>query len=439
MADTTQNEIMSQSDNLGGSSLLKQSSNALSNALKFTSQPSVQRALPVIVASVAIIVGLIVFAYLQQPSRTTLYASLPDSEKSKVLEALVNSGIDAAIDGATGEVTVPVNDFHRSKISLAAQGLPATAPDGYEGLNSIPMGSSKSVELMRLKQSQEVELAKSINEIDTILSARVHLAIPEKSVFARNQQPPTASVFVQLASGRVLGAQQVQAIIHLVSSSIPNMSKDDVTVIDQNGNLLSKSIDDPDSQLSDSHLQHRMRLEGIYRSRIVQIITPMVGAGNVTAQVNIDIDFNVADITNIDELNDLSFKLNIEQGNISPSDSSIMWKDDLKITLVESLFINDQKNVNLIGKILVDITDIDDFYKSFQIKKDLRKKIKQFQIDFNYNFNTKQISFDNVKIDNNSNESLETFINNFNSREKRIFNKITFKNFVNDFFKAYAG
>ena len=155
--------------------------------------------------------------------------------------------------------------------------------------------------------------------------------------------------------------------------------------------------------------------------------------------LNIDIDFNVADITNIDELNDLSFKLNIEQGNISPSDSSIMWKDDLKITLVESLFINDEKSVNLVGKILVDIADVDDFYKSFQIKKDLRKKIKQFQIDFNYNFNTKQISFDNVKIDNNSNESLETFINNFNSREKRIFNKITFKNFVNDFFKAYAG
>ena len=297
MVDTTQNQIMQQGDSIGGNSLLKQSSNALSNAMKFTSQPSVQRALPVIVASLAIIIGLIVFAYLQQPSRTTLYASLPDSEKSRVLEALINSGIDAAIDGATGEITVPVNDFHKSKISLASQGLPATAPDGYEGLNSIPMGSSKSVELMRLKQSQEVELAKSINEIDTILSARVHLAIPEKSVFARNQQPPTASVFVQLASGRILGAQQVQAIIHLVSSSIPNMSKDDVTVIDQNGNLLSKSVDDPDSQLSDNHLQHRMRLESIYRSRIVQIITPMVGAGNVTAQVNIDIDFTRNEIT----------------------------------------------------------------------------------------------------------------------------------------------
>jgi flagellar M-ring protein FliF len=253
--------------------------------------------LPVIVASAAIVFGLLAFAYLQQPARTTLYASLPDSEKSKVLEALINSGIEASIDSATGEVTVPVNDFHRSKISLASQGLPASNPDGYDGLNSIPMGSSKSVELMRLKQSQEVELAKSINEIDTILSARVHLAIPEKSVFARNQQPPTGSVFIQLANGRVLGAQQVQAIIHLVSSSIPNMSKDDVTVIDQNGNLLSKSVDDPDSQLSDNHLQHRMRLESIYRSRIVQILTPMVGPGNVMAQVNIDVDFTRNEVT----------------------------------------------------------------------------------------------------------------------------------------------
>lgn len=297
MVDTTQNQMMAQGDSSGGTSLLKQSSNVLSNAMKFTSQPSVQRALPVIVASVAIVFGLLTFAYLQQPARTTLYASLPDSEKSKVLEALINSGIEASIDSATGEVTVPVNDFHRSKISLASQGLPASNPDGYDGLNSIPMGSSKSVELMRLKQSQEVELAKSINEIDTILSARVHLAIPEKSVFARNQQPPTGSVFIQLANGRVLGAQQVQAIIHLVSSSIPNMSKDDVTVIDQNGNLLSKSVDDPDSQLSDNHLQHRMRLESIYRSRIVQILTPMVGPGNVMAQVNIDVDFTRNEVT----------------------------------------------------------------------------------------------------------------------------------------------
>ena len=155
--------------------------------------------------------------------------------------------------------------------------------------------------------------------------------------------------------------------------------------------------------------------------------------------LNINIDLNVNDITNIDELNDLFFKLNIEQGNISPSDSTIMWKDDLKITLVESLFAYDESDVNLIGKILIDIKDVNDFYRSFQIKKNFRKKIKQFQVDFNYNLNTKQISFDNVKIDKKSNENIDNFINNFNSQEKRIFNKITFKNFVNDFFKAYSG
>ncbi len=289
MVDTTQNQIATPTQNNG--SLLRQSSAAMSNVLRMTSQPSFQRALPVVIATATIVIGLLVFLYFQQPSRTTLFASLPDSEKSKVLEALSNSGIDATIDAATGEVTVPVNDYHRSKISLASQGLPTNAPNGYQGLDSIPMGSSKSVELMRLKQAQEVELAKSINEIDTILSARVHLAIPEKSVFARNQQPPTASVFVQLANGRVLGAPQVNAIIHLVSSSIPSLSKDNVTVIDQNGSLLSKSVDDPDSQMSDNHLQHRMRLESIYRSRILQILTPMVGPGNVMAQVNIEVDF----------------------------------------------------------------------------------------------------------------------------------------------------
>ena len=184
-----------------------------------------------------------------------------------------------------------MDDYHSSKISLAAQGLPASVPGGYQSLNDLPLGSSRSVELMRLKQSQEIELARSIREIEDVLSARVHLALPEKSVFVRNQQPPTASVFVQLPYGRTLGASQVTAIVHLVSSSIPNMSKQDVTVVDQNGALLSKSADDPDSALSDSQLEHRMRLESIYRTRIMSLVTPIVGPGNVSTQVNLEIDF----------------------------------------------------------------------------------------------------------------------------------------------------
>ena len=288
MTDTTE---FSAASNKTDNGLVTQTSRLLSNFQRFTSQPSFQRSFPAVIAVIAVAVGLLVYAILQQPERTTLYASLPDSEKSKVVDALKNQGVDVTLDPTTGEVLVPVDDYHSSKISLAAQGLPASVPGGYQSLSELPLGSSRSVELMRLKQSQEIELARSIREIEDVLSARVHLALPEKSVFVRNQQPPTASVFVQLPYGRTLGASQVTAIVHLVSSSIPNMSKQDVTVVDQNGALLSKSADDPDSILSDSQLEHRMRLESIYRSRIMSLVTPIVGPGNVSAQVNLDMDF----------------------------------------------------------------------------------------------------------------------------------------------------
>ena len=288
MTDTTE---FSTATNKTDNGLVTQTSRLLANVQRFTAQPSFQRSFPAVIAVIAVGIGLLVYAILQQPERTTLYASLPDSEKSKVVDALKNQGVDVTLDPTTGDILVPVDAYHSSRISLAAQGLPASVPGGYQSLSDLPLGSSRSVELMRLKQTQEIELARSIREIEDVMSARVHLALPEKSVFVRNQQPPTASVFIQLPYGRTLGSSQVTAIVHLVSSSIPNMSKQDVTVVDQNGALLSKSADDPDSILSDSQLEHRMRLESIYRSRIISLVTPIVGPGNVSAQVNLDIDF----------------------------------------------------------------------------------------------------------------------------------------------------
>ena len=109
------------------------------------------------------------------------------------------------LDPTTGDLLVPTNDFHEANMSLAAQGLPTSVQDGYASVGEIPMGSSRSVENVRLKQSQEIELARSIGEIDGVVSARVHLAIPEKSVFARNATPPSASIFIQMNNGRTLG------------------------------------------------------------------------------------------------------------------------------------------------------------------------------------------------------------------------------------------
>jgi len=284
-------------DNMNSTAVVEQGSGVLSNVRRFTSDPSFQKSLPTIIAMFVAVLGLILYLALQKPSLTPLYASLPEAEKARVVDALKNAGYHVSIDPSTGDVLVPTNDYHQSRMTLAAQGLPASIPDGYSAVADIPIGSSRSVENIRLKQSQEIELARSVGEIQGVIAARVHLAIPERSVFARTSMAPTASVFVQLNEGRTLSKQQVNAIIHLVSSSVPSLAKSDVTVVDQYGGLLSNPNDDPASALSDAQLEHRIKVEAIYRSRIISLVSPLVGAGNVTAQVNLDIDFTKSEIT----------------------------------------------------------------------------------------------------------------------------------------------
>ena len=280
-----------------GSGLATMPSNYLANIRSITTQPSFQRAFPAIIAVAAILICFVAFALMQKPARTTLYASLPEAEKSRIYDELINIGVDVTLDPTTGEVMVPAEEYHSSRIRLAALGLPQSAPNGYDALADIPMGTSRSVETVRLKQAQEIELARSIMSISAVNSARVHLALPERSVFVREQIPPTASVFLQLDRGRALDENQVTAIINLVAASIPSMSKDNVTVVDQIGRLLSKSPDDASSILTNNQLQYRMRLENIYRSRIESLVSPIVGSGNATARVNIEFDFTRRETT----------------------------------------------------------------------------------------------------------------------------------------------
>ena len=295
MADAVVNQNSEMVSNESG--VLKQAGSLVSQVSRMYGQPAFQRSLPTFVALAVAVVGLGAYLWFQQPSRTTLYAGLPEAEKSRVLEALTNSGVSVTLDPVTGDVLVPTQNYHSARMTLAAQGLPATAATGYEQLDSIQMGSSRSVEAARLKQSQELELARSISEIDMVLSARVHLALPDKEVFVRQQAEPTASVFLQLARGRSLGRSKVDAITHLVSASIPNLSKENVSVVDQNGNLLSSSNGSVEARLSDAQLEHRIRLEDIYRNRVKSLLTPIVGAGNINAQINLDIDFTRSEVT----------------------------------------------------------------------------------------------------------------------------------------------
>ena len=152
-----------------------------------------------------------------------------------------------------------------------------------------------------------------------------------------------------------------------------------------------------------------------------------------------NLDVNIKNITNVNELNDLRLKIFIEDGNINFSNSKIKWKDNLEIILDESLLLINNDGANLVGTTIFNFNDVNTFYTSFQILKKNRKKMNQIQLDYVYNFNTKSITFENPRVDGKQNQKLDEFLNIFNSEEDRIFNKITFKNFINNFFNAYAG
>ncbi len=156
--------------------------------------------------------------------------------------------------------------------------------------------------------------------------------------------------------------------------------------------------------------------------------------------LNANIKLNVKDITNINELNDLKLNILVDEGNIGFSNSHIKWKDDLKITLDESFLNYDSNQINLDGKLTFDFNDLENFYRSFQIKKINRKKIERIELYFVYNFNQNKISFSNARIDNSPNLKIEEYFDKFNEDQNfGVFNKVKFKNFVNDFFKIYAG
>ena len=155
--------------------------------------------------------------------------------------------------------------------------------------------------------------------------------------------------------------------------------------------------------------------------------------------LNAYFSLNVKDITNIDELNNLDLKVSIEEGEIIFSESQIMWKENLDVILNDGTILLNESGINLIGSILLKFKDINNFYSSFQIPKKNRKDINEIKLDFIYNFSSKNISFDNPKINGSQNQNLENFLDRSNSKDNSALNKIKFKNFINNFFKAYAG
>ena len=262
------------------------------NLRGLAAQPAVAKALPAIGLIAVIGLAAMIWMIFSAPPARTLFSGLADSEKAAVVEALRGGGIDYSIDSGTGAIQVSESDYHQARMMLAGQGLPRSGPDGGDVIGNLPLGASRAVEGERIRGAREVDLARTIEGIDVVQSARVHLAVEAPSVFVRNRAQPAASVMLTLAPGRTLGESQVQAIVHLVASSVPGLAPDGVSVVDQNGRLLSNASSDPASAASDRQLTIQNAIEERYRRAITALLTPIVGAGNFTAEVNAEVDFS---------------------------------------------------------------------------------------------------------------------------------------------------
>ncbi len=288
--------------------------NPLQQITDLLAQPAVRRSLPMVLMVGLIAAAALAWMTLSTPTQKTLFSGLSDADKGSVTQALQQAKITARIDEGTGALTVNEDDYSRARILLAGQGLPKGAPGGYQILDQLPMGVSRAVEGERLRQARETELARSIQEIDAVAEARVHLATPEASVFVRDNAAPSASVIVKLQPGRSLGDAQVSSIINLVASSVPGMKPDAVTIVDQMGGLLTKAADQSALGIaSDERIAFQRRIEEKNRAQVVQLLTPLIGAGNFTVEVQADVDLDETQATR--ESYDKQGALRAEQGN----------------------------------------------------------------------------------------------------------------------------
>jgi flagellar M-ring protein FliF len=247
-------------------------------------------------AGIALAVGIMAAVFMWSMKTSdyrVLLSNYSDRDGGAIVAALAQMAVPYKFSEDGGTILVPSGQVYDARLKLAAQGLPRGGNIGFELMENQKMGTSQFIEQVNYQRAQEGELARTINSIGSVASSRVHLAIPKPSVFVREKQYPTASVMINLQSGRTLDMGQVNAIVHLVSSSIPELPAKNVTVVDQNGSLLSgKTSDSNDpNKLDPSQLKYVRDIQDNLNRRIEAILTPLLGEGNVKAQVSAEVNF----------------------------------------------------------------------------------------------------------------------------------------------------
>lgn len=242
-------------------------------------------------AVIAIMAG--VWMWSQQPDYRVLFSNFSDKDGGAIVASLQQLNIPYKYAEGGGAILVPASQVYDARLKLASQGLPKGGGVGFELMENQKLGVSQFLEQVNFQRALEGEMARSIQAIGAVQTARVHLALPKASVFVRDQQKPTASVLLNLHPGRTLDPQQVSAIVHLVASSVPELPSKNVTVVDQNGTLLSATDKPADpGGLDPSQLKYVQELQQNIARRVESIITPIVGQNNVRAEATADVDFS---------------------------------------------------------------------------------------------------------------------------------------------------
>ncbi|MCQ4256762.1 flagellar basal-body MS-ring/collar protein FliF [Stutzerimonas stutzeri] len=248
-------------------------------------------------ASVAI--GFAVVLWSQQPDYRPLLGSLAGMDANQVMETLTAADISYTVEPNSGALLVKADDLARARLKLASAGIaPTDSNIGFEILDKEQgLGTSQFMEATRYRRGLEGELGRTVSSLNNVKAARVHLAIPKSSVFVRDERKPSASVLVELYPGRNLEPSQVMAIINLVATSVPELTKSQITVVDQKGNLLSDQQELTELSMAGKQFDYSRRMESLYTQRVHNILQPVLGSGRYKAEVSADVDFSAVEST----------------------------------------------------------------------------------------------------------------------------------------------
>ena len=287
--------------NGGGMMATMPPSGAVAQVKHVLAQPSVKKSLPAIISLMIVVVMALAYSWMQAPQTRALMPGLQGADLQEAYDSLKQAGFGPELDTITGQLRVDQKRFHEARIFLAGQGIPKEPVTGLSALNDQnAMTTSQFMEQARYNAAIEQELARSIGQISGVQHARVHLATPKQSVFVRDRTPPKASVVLNRHPGRTISEQQVQAIVHLVSSSIPYMLPESVTVVDNFGNLMTRTAENNPLGLTSAQAELKRTQEELLRTRVAELLSPVVGEANVRSQVNLTLDFTQVENTTED-------------------------------------------------------------------------------------------------------------------------------------------